>query len=47
MVTYIGLLEIGLVDNSLGYTGILENVLTEVGVELEDVVGIAALLTTG
>jgi len=47
MVTYIGLFEIGLVDNGLGYTRVFENVLTEICVEFEDIVGVAALLATG
>lgn len=41
---YIRLLQVGLVDDGLGDTRVLENVLTEIRVELEDVVGGMALL---
>jgi hypothetical protein len=45
--TYVGLLQVGLVDNSLSDTRVFENVLTEIRVELEDVVGGMALLARG
>jgi hypothetical protein len=45
--TYVGLLQVGLVDNSLSDTRVLENVLTEIRVELEDVVGGMTLLARG
>lgn len=44
---YVGLLQVGLVDNGLSDTRVLENVLTEIRVELEDVVGGMTLLTRG
>lgn len=44
---YIRLLQVGLVDNGLGDTRVLKNVLTEIRVELEDVVGGMALLARG
>lgn len=34
----VGRLEVGLFDDGICYTGILENMLTKVGVELEDII---------
>lgn len=47
MSTYVGLLQVGLVDDSLSDTRVLENVLTEIRVELEDVVGGMTLFARG
>ena len=44
---YIRLFQIGLVDDCLGDTGILEDVLTEIRVEFEDAVGGMALPARG
>lgn len=36
----VGLLEVGFVDDGLGYAGVLEDVLTEVCVHFEDCIGL-------